>query len=569
MSTQPADRQPSPDETRPDPMADLEQAQELLCDTSHLRGGTELAALKARARQWGAAEAFEALREVATAIAGNLDLASLIDQILDVAIQFAGAERGILFLGKAGSPDLAPMRARRFTGEQIVELERISTTLLRQGLLGQTIETPDARADGRFVEAQSVQIKQIRAVLCLPMRVRAQIIGLLYVDAPEAGEPFPPHVLGLLTALAGLAAVALENARLHGDALEENARLRRQLPSRDAFGRLVTADPTMQATLRQARLAAEVDCSVMLFGRSGTGKELLARALHDAGPRATHPFVPVNCAAIPDSLLEASFFGYLRGAFTGATRDTAGFFQQADHGTLFLDEIAELDPNLQAKLLRVVDDGTFRPLGGQEDLKADVRLIVATNKDILAEVQAGRFREDLYFRVSTIELTLPTLAERAGDIPILLEHFIQKHGLTLTPPRRLELTPEAIAYLQQLPWVGNVRELENFVFRSLVLGDTPRIDHTQAEKLVNVPIVKPDAAAAHRNRGGGGMPPPGHLPEPAPSINPSQRGPSPRAITEALRETGGNISAAGRMLGIDRNALRRRMKKYGIEHRRK
>jgi len=518
--------------------------------------------LRLKAEEWTTTQVFDALLEAACAVSANLDLPSLVAQILDVAIDAAHAQRGILFLS-GGTDELIPMVMRSIDGHEIDQLERISRTVLAESMRGRAVVTADARSDPRFGEAASVRIHEIRAVACLPMMLRERPVGVLYLDAPGERAPFPSYTEEFLRGLASLAAVALENARLHGEAMLESARLRKQVGTLDKFGRLRTVSRPLISLLQKAAMVARSDQPVMILGESGTGKELLAHAIHDAGPRALRPFVAVNCAAVPRDLLESVFFGHEKGAFTGATCRRLGYFREAHTGTLFLDEIGDLAPELQVKLLRVIEDGVVRPLGGEEETRVDVRLIAATSRNLVGAMCDGRFREELYYRLSVFDLPLPPLRERPEDIPVLVEHFLQKHGGIRPPEKRIRFSPEAIAFLQALPWRGNVRALEILVRRALAFCHGT-IDAEQARllspELPTAPPADPVPAlagmfAAERAIAGGK---PAALHE---TVEKSER----EVIIEALRLAKGNRSQAAHLLKMHRNSFRRRMEKYGIE----
>jgi serine/threonine-protein kinase PknK len=546
-------RVPRPEPT--DPVADLEEAAELRRGVQgpERRSG----ALEDQARQWSAERSFAALRDVACSITSNLSLRSLVIQILDIAIHAVGAERGIVFMGDASDRELVPVVARSVRGQDVQQLERISRTILRHSQLGRPVVTEDATRDPLLHTIPSVMMQQIRSVICLPMTVRGEPVGAIYVDAPSRAQAFPQHAERFLEAFASLAAVALENARLHGETLHENARLRRQLSAQEAFGRLVTVSPSMTALLKRASMLVPAETPVMIVGESGTGKELLARSIHEAGARLLNPFVAYNCAAIPRDLMESIFFGHVRGAFTGAVRAMPGLFRQADQGTLFLDEIAELDFGLQAKLLRVIEDGIVRPLGSDEEFHVDVRLIAATSRDIRAAVREGRFREELYYRINVIELAVPPLRDRLDDIPVLVDHFLRKHGSGRPEGRQVTLTKRAMNYLQSLPWPGNVRELENLVRRILVLCEPGPQD---AERLRGLVSPRPDDDSSESAGA-----PAQQVAAPITLITKEPPADERQEIIDVLRRAKGKRAVAARMLGIHRNVLLRRMEKLGIE----
>jgi two-component system response regulator PilR (NtrC family) len=314
----------------------------------------------------------------------------------------------------------------------------------------------------------------------------------------------------------------------------------------------------MDAVLRQALLVAQSDAPVMILGESGTGKELMARAIHEASPRARHAFVAHNCAAVPGQLMESIFFGHTKGAFTGAVRESRGLFRLAHEGVLFLDEVAELDAALQAKLLRVLEDGRIRAVGGEREIQVDVRLITATSRDLQRSIQDGQFREELYYRTNVLEVKLPPLRDRIEDIPILVDHFVQRYrGSGVARPR---FTAEALEFLQGLPWRGNIRELANLVQRVVVLCPESTVDVGEVRSLLPHPLEPGEANSPRAT-----VKPPEGIAE---LRGPELTGPLARersTMLEALQSSHGNKSEAARLLGMHRNAFLRRLKRLGVE----
>ena len=260
----------------------------------------------------------------------------------------------------------------------------------------------------------------------------------------------------------------LEKALEKRAIVAENESLRAQVKSRWSEGQLIGKSPAMDRLRDLVTRVASATTSVLITGESGTGKEMVARSLHFQSPRSDKPFVVLNCGAVPENLIESELFGHIKGAFTGATAAKEGLFRAADTGTLFLDEVGELPPQLQVKLLRVLQDRKVRPVGGSEEVGVDVRVVAATNRDVEVEVEAGTFREDLFYRLNVIRIEVPPLRERPEDIPVLAEYFLQKHAAL--QGRRLEFSPEAIRWLARQSFAGNVRELENIVERGVTLA---------------------------------------------------------------------------------------------------
>src|SRR6185369_11809203 len=305
-----------------------------------------------------------------------------------------------------------------------------------------------------------------------------------------------PECMDWLRTIADHAAAAIATARAFAevDALrkrleQENEYLREEVTHAGAFGELIGQGPALEAVARQIDLVAPTDAAVLILGESGTGKELVAREVHRRSKRAARPLVKVNCAAVPRELYESEFFGHARGAFTGALRDRAGRFELAGGGTLFLDEVGEIPLELQAKLLRVLQEGELERVGEERTRKVDVRVIAATNRDLRAEAEAGRFRQDLYYRLSVFPVELPPLRKRPEDVPLLAEHFLALAARKLGRPKP-RLTLAAVRQLQQYGWPGNVRELQHVIERSVITADGGRL----SVDLPNAVPVRPTAA---------------------------------------------------------------------------
>ena len=339
--------------------------------------------------------------------------------------------------------------------------------------------------------------------------------------------------------------------------LEENLLLKKEFAERLGFPRIIGEAPGLVEATRHVQKAAPTDATVLILGESGTGKELFARALHQLSPRKAGPFVAINCAAIPETLLENELFGHERGAYTGASSAKPGRVEMADRGTLFLDEIGDLSPALQAKLLRVLQDKTFERVGGTRTLKVDTRVVAATNRDLRKDVGSGRFREDLYFRLAVVTISIPPLREREADLPALAEHFLEKFRRELAR-ERLRFSEEAIAAIRSHRWPGNVRELENAIERAAILADADAIEpiHLALDGGRRAAASGGWDALAGALEGSGGLD----------RISERARERVERVVIErALVEAGGNKTRAAEILEVNYKRLLARIKELGIE----
>ena len=350
--------------------------------------------------------------------------------------------------------------------------------------------------------------------------------------------------------------LSLTRAANHARLVRENEQLRMQLRSLSGVTNIVTASPKMQSILQSVQHIAGTTFTVLIEGETGTGKELIARAVHSLSPRATRPFVAVNCGAIPRELLESEFFGSEKGAFTGATARRIGKFEQAHRGTLFLDEIGELPLDLQVKLLRALEEQAIIRVGGNEQIELDLRIVAATNKVLRAEVEAHRFRSDLYYRLIVVSIHLPPLRERAEDIPLLAQHFLLKHrqevGKDLTG-----FEPNALTYLKSHRWPGNVRELENVVVRSMVAaqGQYVAIEDVPSDLHLSSSVEKASLPSTYRE----------FLSAKRGLKDDYMRELERHFVLEGLRSNHWNISRTARALAMDRRLLQNMMKELGLK----
>lgn len=336
---------------------------------------------------------------------------------------------------------------------------------------------------------------------------------------------------------------ALEKRRLE----RENSRLRKELETKYGFGNIIGRSSAILKVFDLIKRVAELKVNILITGESGTGKELVARAIHYTGIRQQGPFVPVNCGAIPETLMESELFGYRRGAFTGATRDKKGLFEEADGGTIFLDEIADLPIHLQVKLLRVLEDKTARPLGSTEPVPIDVRVVTATNKNLEEEVAKGRFREDLFYRLNVIKIVLPPLRERKEDISPLALHFIDKYSLEMQKEIR-GISPKALEVLESYNYPGNVRELENMIARCVAL----EVSNVIRRETLPQPVSEVNFLDI-----GSGF-------SSTASLDIFLNDIEKKMIEKSLRSMDGNKTEAAKLLGITLRSLRYRLAKHGL-----
>ena len=414
---------------------------------------------------------------------------------------------------------------------------------------------PDVAKDQRFF--RGIDMKEdfnTRSMICCPLRSRKGPIGVLYALNKLEGE-FTSRDAKLLEILSGTVAIAIENAQLYGELRQyagvlekENRRLKSDARARFNLKGIVGSSPVMQKLFILLEKIVDTTTAVLILGDTGTGKELIASVIHYNGPRKGKPFVIENCGALSENLLESELFGHVKGAFTGAIANKKGLFELADGGSVFLDEIGEMSPAMQVKLLRVLQEGQVRPVGGSQFRKVDVRLIAATNRNLEEEVRKGNFREDLFYRVHIFPVTLPPLRERREDISLLAVHFLEKFSekMKRSAPK---LTRKALDALSGYDWPGNVRQLENEIERAITLaGKEKRINEEHLSEKITAsseecfPIQDTS----------------GTLQEVIERIE-------QRMVFESLKKTGGNRSKAARMLGLTRQGLLNKIARYNIE----
>ena len=402
------------------------------------------------------------LLEVAKAFTSTLEIDSLVRIILDRAIEVSGAGRAILISMENDEPVVVSGRNER--GEDLPPEEIIfSRGAVRKAISQKSpLMVESVPEDEELSARQSIMNLKILMVIAVPLFWRDELLGVLYADAELRRSAFSERTVRILEALGEFASLALHNAKVYGELIAERNALKAQTKERIGADFIIGNAPAMEDVFRKLEAVAEQDVTVLLTGETGTGKDLLARAIHSEGRRADKPFIVLNCAAVPETLLEAELFGYEKGAFTGATRRQKGKLELADGGTLFLDEIGDMSPSLQAKLLTAIETGRFMRIGGTEEIHTDVRIISATNKNLEREIEKGNFREDLYYRISTVRINLPPLRERREDIPALAAHFLNIAAEKFKKPAK-GFAPDVLSILKNYHWSGNIRQLKNAI----------------------------------------------------------------------------------------------------------
>jgi len=473
-----------------------------------------------------------ALLKISRVVHAIRDLEELQAQLLDLIFEVVPAGRGAILLSDGEGQDFSSMYARtRQDGEQLV---RVSRTIARKVMKENVaILGVDIASSGNFREVESLVASHVRSLVCVPLSVFQRMIGCIYLDNTSVANRFHEDHLQLMAGVAGISAVALDNARRLQWLEQENLRLTTEVRQDQS---LVGEGTRMKDVFQFLARAAPSDSTVLIEGESGTGKELVAKALHRNSPRANKPFVAINCAAIPETLLEDDLFGHEKGAFTGAATQKKGRLEIADGGVVFLDEIGELAPSLQVKLLRVLQEREFERVGGTHPTKVNIRLIAATNRDLEDAVKKGEFRQDLYYRLAVVNVMMPPLRERREDIPMLTRHFVQKHAMRCRVKAR-PISREAMAALVNYEWPGNVRELENAIERALVMGSSDMV------LLEDLPESLLEQKAPEEFDEG--------------KYHASVKEHKKRLILDAVEQTRGNYVEAARILGVHPNYLHR------------
>jgi len=481
-----------------------------------------------------------AILKISTTINSIHDPEKLQRLLLDLIFEVVGAERGAILLSNELGEfmSVSGRRPGAAGGGQFQVSRTIVDQVLREG---DAILSNDVLENGGSRASQSLTSQRIASLMAVPLVVFGRRIGLIYLDAINLKTRFEENDLQLVTAIAAIAAVAIESARRVQSLENDKQKLVADL---GVEHRMIGESSPIREILRLIARVASTESTVLIRGESGTGKELVARAIHQNSSRSGKPFVAINCAALPEALLESELFGYERGAFTGASARKRGKLEVADAGTVFLDEIGEIPPPLQTKLLRVLQEREFDRVGGTQPVKVDIRVIAATNRNLEEAVQNGTFRQDLFYRLNVIRLMVPSLRERREDIPLLASYFAARQS-EKCGRRVLGISPETRACLLAYDWPGNVRELENAIERAIVLGVT---DQIMPEDLPEEVLETSGPQGGSRLRY-------------YEAVQEAKR----QIVLKAVDEAEGSHNRAAEALGIHPNNLHRLMKNLGLK----
>jgi transcriptional regulator with GAF, ATPase, and Fis domain/tetratricopeptide (TPR) repeat protein len=510
---------------------------------------------------------FRALEEANKLFRETSDVDGLLAQIVKLAVEHAGGDRGfVAFTSSPGRLDVVAQhglgrdRARRM----LRVLESVAgNRFAENGPMFSSRVTADPRFTGALADA----LDGVGSLVCVPLNFPSQAVGLVYVDRLNDNllGAFKQRELNLLAVLANSAAVAVVEAQ-RSLLLAENQQLRDQLRPTPGSERVVSQSREIAGILQLLRKVSDSSATILFMGETGTGKGMFAQVVHETSNRRDRPFVQVNCAALPEHLLESELFGYVQGAFTGANRDKAGLFEEATGGTIFLDEIEKIPEAVQAKLLHVLDRGEIRPVGATRTRKVDARVICATGSDLRERIREGRFLEDLYYRLNDITVRVPALRERREDIPVLAQHFLTMYSRQMEKPVR-GFTPEVMRLFLESEWRGNVRELEKAVKRMVVLadeGDALGLELLPVE-MREAPVAPPangngNGHATHAGNGSAEVAGRG-----AHTLRRSVSELEKKMIAEALERFSGNKARVARELGLSYPTLLSRIRAYGLE----
>ena len=479
--------------------------------------------------------AYRRIHEFSMKLLGNESTQALVETILDAIIELTGAAKGFLILlDDEGTPHV---RAARNLGHAAIQA---SVAHLSDSILKKVIETrnplivADALRDEEFNASESVVNLKLLSVMCCPLLDRDLLRGALYVGNNQVSNVFDDNALDVMNVFAAQASLLLSQAERLDEMVEAKDALESQVDQM-RFGSIVGACDSMKEVFKRVRKVATADISVLITGETGTGKELIAREVHNNSRRSRGPFIVINCGAIPENLLESELFGHVRGAFTGAVSNRDGRFQSAHGGTLFLDEIGEMPLPLQVKLLRALQEHVVVRVGGTDQEKVDIRVVAATNRHLETEIKEGRFREDLYYRLNVVNVHLPPLRDRGEDLDIVAKYLLAKAAREHNPKVK-GFSKACLAAMRKYGWPGNIRQLENRIKKGVVLAEKALLTAEDIDlQPADLEEILPLAEAKERFQ--------------------------IRYINEILERNGGNRTKTARELGVDARTIFRHLKK--------
>lgn len=475
--------------------------------------------------------AYRRMLDFSQRIAQEKDIDALLERLLKEITQLTGAEHGFLVLIEDGKPKVKVQEPN--DNDDLAQIGPMSDSIVKKVIeKKEAIVISDALHDQEFSSSLSVINYRLTSVMCAPLTYQGHTFGAIYVGNNSFVNAFDKKSLELMTIYSSQAAVLVQNA-LHINALKKRTKKLQESLELTKFGGIIGGCQGMQAVFQQVEKVAHADISVLIVGETGTGKELIARELHNRSLRHAGPFVVINCGAIPENLLESELFGHVRGAFTGATQSRIGKFQAANNGTLFLDEIGEMPLHLQVKLLRALQDHKVTKVGDNKSESVNIRVVAATNRDLSQLVRKNEFREDLYYRLNVVQITVPPLKERGNDVLVIANFFLQKYA-KIYGKEVIGLEEATQNALLNYHWPGNVRQLENRMRRAIVMCDHNRITPLDLDiKAETTSKVMPLADALERYRS--------------------------RYITESLERNAGNRTKTASELGVDPRTIFRHL----------
>ncbi len=476
--------------------------------------------------------AYRRMLDFSQRIAQEKDIDALLATLLREITHLTGAEHGFLVLIEDGKPKVK-VQEPHDNDNPLAQIGPMSDSIVKKVIeKREAIVISDALHDQEFSSSLSVINYRLTSVMCTPLTYQGHTFGAIYVGNNSFVNAFTKKSLELMTIYSSQAAVLVQNA-LHINALKKRTKKLQESLELTKFGGIIGGCQGMQAVFQQVEKVAHTDISVLIVGETGTGKELIARELHNRSLRKDGPFVVINCGAIPENLLESELFGHVRGAFTGATQSRIGKFQAANNGTLFLDEIGEMPLHLQVKLLRALQEYKITKVGDNKSESVNIRVVAATNRDLALMVRSNEFREDLYYRLNVVQITVPPLRERGNDVLVIANFFLQKYA-KIYGKDVIGLEEETQNALLNYHWPGNVRQLENRMRRAIVMCDHNRITPTDLDiRAETTSKVMPLADALERFRS--------------------------RYITESLERNAGNRTKTASELGVDPRTIFRHL----------